>query len=117
MNTNDMKMETMEMTMKEMELVAGGHPFEECFGDISLYRAGVSYVNVTLGYDEYYVGDREISKDLAKELRERSKTLWKNSYSESGDYVAYAKEWKGILANDYGISWNGLMGTYRYSFN
>ena len=31
-------------------------------------------------------------------------------YSDSGDYIAYAKAWKKILADEYGISWNGEMG-------
>jgi hypothetical protein len=35
--------------------------------------------------------------------------VWAN-YSASGDYVAYARAWKVILANEYGIAWNGEMG-------
>ena len=101
-----------ELTPAELETVAGGHPFEESFADIALYRAGVSYVNTVFGSDEYYIGSTRISKELAKSLRSRSSSLWKSSYAESGNYVSYAKEWKKILANEYGISWDGLMGSY-----
>ena len=113
MNTICMAPERTEMTMAEMESVAGGHPFEEAFYDTALYRAGVSFVNVVFGDDEFYVNGRRISKSTAKELRERSSKLWKAKYAESGDYVAYAREWKEILDDDYGLNWNGLMGTYK----
>ena len=105
-----------ELGLNELETVSGGHPFEESFGDINLYRAGVSYVNVCFGDDEYYVGSTRISKDLAKALRERSMAFWKAGYAATGDYVQYARAWKQILANEYGIAWDGLMGSYSHSW-
>ncbi len=104
----------MELTLSELETATGGHPFEECFGDTALYRPGVSYVNTVFGDDEYYVGSTRISKDLARTLRARSSALGNKNYAESGDYVKYAREWKAILATEYGISWNGLMGSYSF---
>ena len=98
-----------ELTFKELEEVAGGHPFEECFGDNDLYRAGVTYKNTVFGSDEYYIGSRKISKDLARKLRQRSPSIWKK-YSAKGDYVGYAREWKAILLDEYGIEWDGQLG-------
>ena len=115
MNTGITNPEVMELPMELMECVAGGHPFEEAFYDTALYRAGVSFVNVIFGSDKFYVNDQKISKDTAKELRKKSSELWKEHYAESGDYVAYAREWKKILKDEYGLNWNGLMGTYSVS--
>ncbi len=112
MKTNCMTPKAMEITMEQLECVAGGQPFEEAFADTALYRAGVSFVNVIFGSDEFYVNGTAISKDTAKDLREKSKKLWKEKYAQSGDYVAYAREWKQVLKDDYDLSWNGLMGTY-----
>lgn len=97
------------LTMDEMAAVAGGHPFEEKFADYSLYRAGITCEMHFFDDDEFRIGSTNISKDLAKSLRTRSAKLWA-SYSNSGDYIAYAKAWKKILADEYGISWNGEMG-------
>ena len=97
------------LTMDEMAAVAGGHPFEEKFADYSLYRAGITCEEHFFDDDEFRIGSTRISKSLAKSLRSRSAKLWVD-YSASGDYVAYARVWKTILANEYGISWNGEMG-------
>ena len=105
-------MKTKELNRIEMDQVAGGHPFEDSFWDPDLYRAGISYYNTILGSDEYYIGSTRISKDLARSLRERSRQVWRK-YSDSGDYVSFAREWKAILANDYGIAWDGQIGTYK----
>lgn len=99
-----------EMTYEEMETVAGGHPFEECFGDTALYRAGVSYQNVIFGSDRYYVGSKQISKDLAKTLRAESDKLWKSKYEAQADLVGYLREWKEILDDKYDIEWDGTPG-------
>lgn len=99
-----------ELDLETLEEVTGGHPFEEKFGDNDLHRAGVTFVDVFFGDDEYYIGSVRISKDLARELRSRSAAVWRN-YSASGSYVDYAREWKLILLNEYGISWNGAIGT------
>lgn len=101
-----------ELTSEELNSVAGGHPFESSFGDNALYRAGVSYVNTIFGADEYYIGTLKISKDQARELREYSTNVWKK-YSASGDYIGYAREWKQILQDEYGISWDGQIGSYK----
>ena len=100
---------TFPLTLDEMEAIAGGHPFEEKFADYALYRAGITCDEHMFGSDEFRIGSTKISKDLAKSLRSRSSKVWAN-YSASGDYVAYARAWKVILANEYGIAWNGAMG-------
>ena len=105
-------MKTKELNHIDMNQVAGGHTFEDCFWDEDLYRAGISYYNTIFGSDEYYIGSTQISKELARSLRERSRQVWRR-YSASGDYVGFAREWKAILANDYGISWDGQIGTYK----
>ena len=99
-----------EMTYEEMETVAGGHPFEECFGDTALYRAGVSYQNVIFGSDHYYVGSKQISKDLAKTLCAESDKLWKSKYEAQADLVGYLREWKEILDDKYDIVWDSTPG-------
>ena len=98
-----------ELSMEEMEQAAGGHPFEDCFGDIALYRAGIVCEEHFFSSDEFRIGSTNISKDLAKALRSHSTKVWAG-YSESGDFVAFAREWKQILANQYGISWDGRIG-------
>ena len=100
---------TFPLTLDEMEAIAGGHPFEEKFADYALYRAGITCDEHMFGSDEFRIGSTKISKDLAKSLRSRSSKVWAN-YSASGDYVTYARAWKVILANEYGIAWNGEMG-------
>ena len=102
-----------KLTAHEMDQVAGGHPFEDCFWDADLYRAGVSYHRTFFGSDEYYIGSTQIPKELARKLRERSRNVWRN-YSASGDYLNYAREWKAILANEYNINWDGQIGTYEF---
>ena len=107
------------LTLDEMAEIAGGHPFEEKFADYALYRAGITCEEHFFSDDdceehffsddEFRIGSTGISKSLAKSLRSRSAKLWAD-YSASGDYVAYARVWKGILANEYGIAWNGEMG-------
>ena len=103
------------LTQEEMNTVAGGHPFEECFGDAALYRAGISYVNCIFGADEYWINNTRISKDLARSLRARSTELWNNRYADSADLVGFIREWKSILLNVYGIGWNGAVGTRSVS--
>ena len=102
-----------ELTHAELETAAGGHPFEECFGDTARYRAGVSYQNVVFGSDRYYVGSTQISKSLAKTLRSESKKLWEDKYSKQADLVGYLREWKQILDDKYDIEWDGKLGTYE----
>ena len=109
------KYERRILTAEETERVAGGHPFEESFADENLYRAGVSFTNTIFGSDEFRIGSTGISKDLARALRSRSSTLWKKNYAANADLVGYIREWKGVLANEYGISWNGVLGTYKVS--
>lgn len=104
-----------ELLDEELDQIAGGHPFEDCFGDNDLHRAGVTYINTVFGNDEYYIGSTRISKDLARSLRERSRELWKQ-FSSTGDYVAYARIWKQILADEYGISWDGQMGKNSFQW-
>ena len=97
------------LNLNEMEQVAGGHPFEEKFADYALYRAGIVVEYHFWSSDEFRIGSTNISKDLAKALRSHSTKVWAG-YSESGDFVAFAREWKQILANQYGISWDGRIG-------
>lgn len=97
------------LTLDEMAEIAGGHPFEEKFADYSLYRAGITCEMHFFDDDEFRIGSTSISKSLAKSLRTRSAKLWAD-YSASGDYIAYARVWKKILADEYGIAWNGEMG-------
>lgn len=104
-----------ELLDEELDQIAGGHPFEDCFGDNDLHRAGVTYINTVFGNDEYYICSTHISKDLARSLRERSRELWKQ-FSSTGDYVAYARIWKQILADEYGISWDGQMGKNSFQW-
>lgn len=115
MITTDKKYTIKELFFNEMEDVAGGHPFEDCFGDDDLHRAGVTYVNTVFGDDEYYIGSTRISKDLARKLREHSRQVWRN-YSASGKLVDYCREWKLILANQYGIDWNGVLGENKFQW-
>ena len=103
------------LSTEETEIVAGGHPFEESFADEKLYRAGISFTNCIFGSDEFRIGSTEISKDLARTLRTRSANLWKERYAANADLVGYIREWKGVLADNYSISWNGLLGTYSVS--
>ncbi len=102
-----------ELTDAEAEIVAGGSPFEDCFGDDALYRAGVSYENVCFGSDRYYVGSTKIDKELARTLRSESTKLWNSKYAASADLVGYLREWKQVLASSYSIDWNGRLGTYE----
>ena len=102
-----------ELTDAETEIVAGGSPFEDCFGDTALYRAGVSFENVCFGSDRYFVGSRQIDKELARKLRSESTKLWDSKYAGSADMVGYLREWKQVLADDYNIDWNGRLGTYE----
>ncbi|MBR2434791.1 MAG: hypothetical protein IKB22_04905 [Lentisphaeria bacterium] len=102
-----------ELTDAETEIVAGGSPFEDCFGDIALYRAGVSFENVCFGSDRYFVGSKKIDKELARTLRSESTKLWNSKYASSADMVGYLREWKQVLASDYNIDWNGRLGTYE----
>ena len=97
------------LTEEEMEQIAGGHPFEEKIADYSLFRAGIVCEMHLFEADEFFIGGTKISKDFAKSLRTRSKKLW-GDYSARGDYVEYARAWKKILADEYGITWNGEMG-------
>lgn len=103
-----------EVGLEELETAAGGHPFEESFGDIRLYRAGVSYVNCAIGADEYYVGSQRITKDLARTLRSESTELWRSKYAEKADLVGYLRDWKQTLSSKYSINWNGQMGEYSF---
>ena len=102
-----------EMTYEEMETVAGGHPFEECFGDTALYRADVFYQNVIFGSDRYFIGSKQISKDLAKTLRAKSDKLWKSKYEAQAGLVGYLREWKENLDDQYDIVWDGTPGVSK----
>lgn len=116
MNTNEKKMINLtELLDDELNQVAGGHPFEDCFGDADLHRAGVTYINTAFDSDQYFIGNTRISKELARKLRERSHQVW-SAYSSSGDYVSYARVWKQILANEYGISWDGQLGRNEFQW-
>ena len=97
------------LTLNEMEGIAGGHPFEEKITDSDLYRAGIVVEYHFWSSDEFRIGSTGISKDLTKSLRARARKVWA-PYAASGNYVDYAREWKAILANEYGITWNGEMG-------
>ena len=50
MKTNCMTPKAMEITMEQLECVAGGQPFEEAFADTALYRTK----SVRLGGIEFY---------------------------------------------------------------
>ncbi len=100
------------LTEQEMAKIVGGHALEESFADAALYRAGVSYVFCFFGSDEYYVGSTRISKALAKELRAISTYIWNSQFAEEGDMINYLKAWKDILQHNYGINWNGEVGSY-----
>ena len=120
MSTLDMKAITVnELDHAALETVSGGHPFESCFGDAALYRAGVSYANTCFGKDVYTIKNSShqavsISKDLAETLRSESKKLWKTKYADSADYVSYAREWKQTLASSYNLDWDGSIGDYKF---
>ncbi len=102
-----------EVDLDTLSTAAGGHPFEECFYDKALYRAGVSFANTIFGSDEFYVNGTQISKDLARTLRAESTKVWNERYASSGDLVGYLREWKGTMKNKYGLDWNGQLGTYK----
>ena len=107
-----------ELDPEILEIAAGGHPFESSFGDINLYRCGVSYNNTFFGSDEYYIRNSShqavfISKDTAETLRSVSQNLWKTKYANSADFVGFAREWKQTLAEKYGLDWDGSMGNYK----
>ena len=103
----------MELNEMEMATIAGGSPFEECFADSALYRAGVTFDNVCFGKDRFYVGSTRISKELARTLRSKSTELWNSKYSASADFVGYLREWKQTLQNEYHLQWNGQVGDYN----
>ncbi len=105
------------LTDEEMTATAGGHPFEESFGDAALYRAGITYVNCVFGADEYWIGSTRISKDQAKMFRALSTKLWNDNFKDTADLVGFIRAWKNILQVDYGISWDGILGKYRASFS
>ena len=118
------EMNQQEITMKEMnqetlETIAGGHPFESCFGGAALYRSGVSYANTCFGSDVYSIKNSQhqavnISKDTAWTLREESNKLWNSKYANSGDFVGFAREWKQTLADKYNLDWDGSLGNYKF---
>ena len=101
-----------ELTAADMEPIAGGSPFESSFADSALYRAGVSFENVCFGSDRFYIGSQQISKDLARTLRDESTKLWNAKYAQTANLVDYMREWKETLASKYNISWNGKLGSY-----
>ncbi len=105
--------EIKELNLDELNEAAGGHPFEEAFADDNLYRAGVSFRNTIFGSDEFYVNSTRISKETARTLRSESKKLWNSKYAASADLVGYLREWKQVLANNYGLTWDGTLGTYK----
>ena len=118
---SDIQIKRTELIMKNtldietLDKVSGGHPFESVYADDDLHRAGVSYVNTVFGYDKYFLGSTPISKDLAMELRTRSAAVWQK-YAASGDYIAYAREWKIILLNEYNLIWNGEIGSNSFEW-
>ena len=108
-----------ELDQETLATVAGGHPFESSFGDINLYRSGVSYFNTLFGSDEYFIKNSNhqavsISKDTAETLRSESMNLWKTKYATSADFVGFAREWKQTLASKYSLDWDGSMGNYKF---
>ena len=108
-----------ELEPETLAAAAGGHPFESSFGDINLYRCGVSYANTLFGSDEYSICNSShqavsISKDTAETLRSVSQNLWKTKYANSADFVGFAREWKQTLADNYGLDWDGSMGNYKF---
>ena len=100
------------LTEAEAALVFAGTFLEEKFADYDLFRAGIVCKEHFIDDDEFFINARKISKSLAKSLRAEARKVW-SRYSASGDYIAYAREWKSILASQYGISWNGEMGCLR----
>lgn len=102
-----------ELTAAEMETVAGGSFLEETFADIALYRAGVSYDNCAFGADRFRVGDKAISKELARKLRDESTKLWNEKYRDSADMVGYLREWAQVLSDEHNIEWDGRLGRYQ----
>lgn len=103
-----------QISLYEMDMVAGGQPFESDFCCTEMYRAGITYENVFFGADRYYIGKTRISKEKARELMERSEDLWDSLFAESGDLVGFIREWKRMLWVMYGISWDGQLGTYSF---
>lgn len=106
-----------ELTDEELSAVCGGTFLEGeiCIGGkrIDIYRAGVTYVNCAFGADEFYIGNKRISKALANEITLYGLEVWRNKYAASGDLIGFTKEWKEVLRNNYGIEWDGRMGEYR----
>lgn len=105
-----------ELTNEELYTVCGGSFWESEVGCndgckyIDYYRSGLTYVDSAFGSDEYYIGSKRISKDLANELVVYGRDLWAEKYMASGDLVGFTKEWKMILSGTYGINWDGKMG-------
>ncbi len=110
------------LTDEELSTVSGGSFWESEIGSedrckyIDIYRSGVTYVNCAFGSDEFYVGSKRISKDLANEITVAGRNLWRDKYESSADMVGFTKEWKMILANKYGINWDGKMGERKLQF-
>lgn len=110
-----------KLTDEELSTVCGGSCLESEIGSddgckyIDIYRSGVTYVNCAFGADEFYVGSKRISKDLANELTVSGRNLWRDKYAKAGDLVGFTKEWRMILKNTYGIDWDGKMGERKLS--
>lgn len=108
-----------KISMEEASMICGGYIGESEIGSearckyIDIYRSGITYVGCFFGYDEFYIGSRRISKNLADELTVKGRDLWEKNYRESGDLVGFTREWKMILTNDYGINWDGKMGSRK----
>lgn len=108
------------ISLNDLENVSGGSFWESgAYQEgklIDYYRCGVSYKNCAFSSDVYKIGSTKISKSTADKLVRQGTNLWKSKYQESGDFIAFAKEWKAILKKEYNIDWNGEMGKYSVGF-
>lgn len=105
------------LTEEEAFKVCGGNILESEIGGakyIDIYRAGVSFKKSFFGDDEFYIGGTRISKETADNIVRQSRVLWISKYMDSGDLVGFTKEWKAVLMNDYGVTWDGIMGKYSF---
>ena len=105
-----------ELSNEELESVYAGSFLEGEIGGgkrIDIYRAGVTYVNCAFGSDEFYIGSQRIPKETADEIVRQGRKLWNAKYMSSGDLIGFSREWKTVLMQNWGISWNGKMGEYK----
>ena len=109
------------LTSEELDMVNGGSFWESEAGGgqgvkyIDLYRCGISFKNCAFTRDEYSVGGVRITKEQATKIVLHGNQIWAK-YKNSGDLVAFSREWKGILKETYNLNWNGEMGKYSIGF-